>query len=242
MRPARRLITPSWHRHFQLDRRVNRSRTPFLGKMRWLGGKWSGQDRADCRKTGHNPQARRRRADDRRGNIAPGGRSPGQAGLLSRGCIARRQVDRDRTARRITILYHHRLLTTEFFRRHPTQLCFHEQHPEEDFEAKVAFLSPHYPVVRLADAVEAARRFLPLPEDAFVIAFDDGFEDNYDRLFPVMQRCGFRSPSSSPVSSSARKKARGFRRSSICELARVPAIHFAGSVFHSPLRPSVPPR
>jgi peptidoglycan/xylan/chitin deacetylase (PgdA/CDA1 family) len=135
-------------------------------------------------------------------------------------------------ARRITILYHHRLLTTDFFRRHPTQLCFHEQHPEEDFEAKVAFLSHHYPVVRLAEAVERLAGPAPLREDAFVIAFDDGFEDNYDRLFPVMQR--LRVPFTLFVTSESIGTTESPWFQEIinhCEFARLPAIQFAGKRF-----------
>jgi len=91
-------------------------------------------------------------------------------------------------ARRITILYHHRLLDAAFLRRHPIYDGLHEQHAEDDFEAKIRFLAPHYPVVRLVDAVERLDGPAPLSEDAFVIAFDDGFADNYHRLFPIMQR------------------------------------------------------
>jgi peptidoglycan/xylan/chitin deacetylase (PgdA/CDA1 family) len=135
-------------------------------------------------------------------------------------------------ARRITILYHHRLLDAAFFQRHPAYLAFHEQHPEDDFEAKVAFLSQHYPVVRLCEAVERLAGPAPLTEDAFVIAFDDGFADNYHRLYPIMQRRHV--PFTLFVTSESIGTAGSPWFQEVinhCEQAQVPAVHFQGKVF-----------
>jgi peptidoglycan/xylan/chitin deacetylase (PgdA/CDA1 family) len=134
--------------------------------------------------------------------------------------------------RRITILYHHRLLDAAFLRRHPTYLGFHEQHAEDDFEAKVAFLSRRHPIMRLADAVERLADLAPLSEDAFVIAFDDGFADNYHRLFPIMQRQ--KVPFTLFVTSESIGTAGSPWFQEVinhCERAQVPAVHFRGKAF-----------
>jgi peptidoglycan/xylan/chitin deacetylase (PgdA/CDA1 family) len=48
-----------------------------------------------------------------------------------------------------------------------------------------------YPVVALSQVVDAVRQGEPLPSQAVVLTFDDGFESVYSRALPVLSRYGF---------------------------------------------------
>jgi peptidoglycan/xylan/chitin deacetylase (PgdA/CDA1 family) len=49
----------------------------------------------------------------------------------------------------------------------------------------------HYPVVALSRVVDAVRQGEPLPPQAVVLTFDDGFESVYSRALPILSRYGF---------------------------------------------------
>jgi peptidoglycan/xylan/chitin deacetylase (PgdA/CDA1 family) len=78
------------------------------------------------------------------------------------------------------ILYYHRINDTNdsFFPAMPTSV----------FEQQVRFLSRNYRVVSMADL----RRHLESGSPGVVVAitFDDGYLDNYENAFPILQRYG----------------------------------------------------
>lgn len=87
---------------------------------------------------------------------------------------------------RFTILAYHRILphfTASAFHRDPelvsaTQEVFHEQ---------VRWLKRNFAVISFADLKKCEESHEPLPDNALIITFDDGFKDNYEVAFPVLQ-------------------------------------------------------
>jgi peptidoglycan/xylan/chitin deacetylase (PgdA/CDA1 family) len=62
----------------------------------------------------------------------------------------------------------------------------------ERFEWHMAYLKKHrYTVLPLRALVRIIRQGKPLPPRSVVITFDDGYEDNYTRAFPVLKKYGF---------------------------------------------------
>jgi peptidoglycan/xylan/chitin deacetylase (PgdA/CDA1 family) len=56
------------------------------------------------------------------------------------------------------------------------------------FERHIAFLARHYACVSMDDLLEALGSGRPLPPNAAVVTFDDGYRDNYDAAYPVLRR------------------------------------------------------
>jgi peptidoglycan/xylan/chitin deacetylase (PgdA/CDA1 family) len=91
-----------------------------------------------------------------------------------------RLVDRRRTVR---ILYYHSVSDD------PVRSSV----SPAEFERQIAHLHRQgYDVLRLSDAVAALAGGRPVPTRAIVLTLDDGFRDNYERAFPVLER--FRIP------------------------------------------------
>jgi peptidoglycan/xylan/chitin deacetylase (PgdA/CDA1 family) len=77
-------------------------------------------------------------------------------------------------------------------------LCYHRINDEHNpffpaistssFERQMRFLASHYKVVSLAAAIEHLHGGAADP--VLVITFDDGYEDNYQNAFPILQRYG----------------------------------------------------
>ncbi len=61
---------------------------------------------------------------------------------------------------------------------------------ERHFEGQVRYLSRHYRVLPLQYAVDLLRQGAPVPPNAVVITFDDGYRDNYEHAFPILKRYG----------------------------------------------------
>ena len=85
---------------------------------------------------------------------------------------------RKRSAPMARILYYHRVNDDNdpFFPATPTAL----------FDAEMRFLASHYRVVsmdQLADHLDG-----DLPETVVAITFDDGYRDNFENAFPILQR------------------------------------------------------
>jgi peptidoglycan/xylan/chitin deacetylase (PgdA/CDA1 family) len=62
--------------------------------------------------------------------------------------------------------------------------------PQEVFREQLAFLSHHYTVMDLGELVRKMRNHDPIPENAVALTFDDGYRDNYELAFPVLQQYG----------------------------------------------------
>lgn len=54
------------------------------------------------------------------------------------------------------------------------------------FERQMIYLSQHYTILALRDLVQALEQRV-VPENAIVITFDDGFYDNYEFAWPILQ-------------------------------------------------------
>ena len=75
-------------------------------------------------------------------------------------------------------------------------LCYHSIHPSkrfssaspELFERHLAWLGEHADVVPLADV----RSVLPNGRPRVAITFDDGYDDNYEHAFPILERHGMK--------------------------------------------------
>lgn len=58
------------------------------------------------------------------------------------------------------------------------------------FEKEISYLSRNYRVIPLTELGEALRSGSPIPDNAAVITFDDGYRDNYLHAYPVLKRYG----------------------------------------------------
>ena len=62
----------------------------------------------------------------------------------------------------------------------------------ENFEKQMRFVSGHFNVVTFAEMNDLIRKGSPLPANALVITFDDGYDDNYRIAFPILKDNGLR--------------------------------------------------
>ena len=61
-----------------------------------------------------------------------------------------------------------------------------------NFDRQMTFLKKHnYNVISFEKLVDSISAKKALPHNSVVIAFDDGFADNYYRAFPILKRDGF---------------------------------------------------
>ncbi|MBC8060628.1 MAG: polysaccharide deacetylase family protein [Clostridiaceae bacterium] len=65
--------------------------------------------------------------------------------------------------------------------------------PVERFEEHMKYLKDngYYPIT-LTDLYEYLMKDTPIPEKSIVLTFDDGYEDNYTAMFPVLKKYGFK--------------------------------------------------
>lgn len=57
-----------------------------------------------------------------------------------------------------------------------------------EFDAHMAHLRRHYQPVSIEDVLEAHRTGKALPPASVLVTFDDGYLDNYENAFPILQR------------------------------------------------------
>lgn len=57
-----------------------------------------------------------------------------------------------------------------------------------NFESQMKFLSEHYNMVSLNDLAELIINGKSIPKKSVTVTFDDGWGDNYDRAFPILQK------------------------------------------------------
>lgn len=60
----------------------------------------------------------------------------------------------------------------------------------DQFREQVRYVRDRYTPVRCEDVVESVERGTPLPRDAVLITFDDGYDDNYHVAFPILRSLG----------------------------------------------------
>ncbi len=56
------------------------------------------------------------------------------------------------------------------------------------FERQIAFLARRYRCISMDDLMEAFLAGRPLPRNAAVVTFDDGYRDNYEAAYPILRR------------------------------------------------------
>lgn len=61
---------------------------------------------------------------------------------------------------------------------------------QEEFEWQVRFLAEHHQVITCRDLAALLDAGRPVPRDAVIISFDDGYRDNHDVVLPILNRYG----------------------------------------------------
>jgi peptidoglycan/xylan/chitin deacetylase (PgdA/CDA1 family) len=60
--------------------------------------------------------------------------------------------------------------------------------PPDVFERQIAFLARRYRPVSMDELLDAFQADRPLPRNAAVVTFDDGYRDNYEVAYPILRR------------------------------------------------------
>jgi peptidoglycan/xylan/chitin deacetylase (PgdA/CDA1 family) len=60
----------------------------------------------------------------------------------------------------------------------------------ETFRQHIGWLRPEFELIHLGEWVQRARQGKPLPPKACAITFDDGWRDNYEFAFPILEETG----------------------------------------------------
>ncbi len=90
----------------------------------------------------------------------------------------------------VRILAYHRVLDVDE-RTYPFD-CELISASVRDFERQMEHVCSRYRVVTFADLEEYERNNERPPENALVITFDDGYADNYEHAFPILERYGLK--------------------------------------------------
>lgn len=93
-------------------------------------------------------------------------------------------------SRWVRILAYHRVLDVEE-RAYPFD-CELISSSVRDFERQMEHVCSRYRVVTFADLEEYERNNERIPDNALVITFDDGYADNYEQAFPILERYGLK--------------------------------------------------
>lgn len=56
------------------------------------------------------------------------------------------------------------------------------------FEQQMRYLAKHYHVMYLEEIVERIQKGIPLPDHCVAITLDDGYQDNYTYIFPILKK------------------------------------------------------
>ena len=63
----------------------------------------------------------------------------------------------------------------------------------EDFDEQMSYLKKHdYHTITPAELYDSLEGNAELPENPVLITFDDGYRDNYDNAYPILQKYGFK--------------------------------------------------
>ncbi|MES2098573.1 MAG: polysaccharide deacetylase family protein [Pseudomonadota bacterium] len=61
---------------------------------------------------------------------------------------------------------------------------------EDEFDWQVGYLARHHQVITCRDLAELIDAGRPVPREALIITFDDGYRDNHDVVLPILRRHG----------------------------------------------------
>lgn len=89
----------------------------------------------------------------------------------------------------LTVVLYHRVVSIEALGPLDPELV--DATPEE-FDRQMAFLRQHFVPVGLPEVLGAARGEQPLPPNAVLVTFDDGYRDNYEHALPILVNHGLK--------------------------------------------------
>lgn len=61
---------------------------------------------------------------------------------------------------------------------------------QEEFDWQVGYLARHHQVITCRELAALIKSGRPVPRDAVIITFDDGYRDNHDIVLPILKRHG----------------------------------------------------
>jgi len=89
----------------------------------------------------------------------------------------------------LRILAYHRVMPVPDPERYPFDMELISTSPEE-FREQMLLVKERYRPMRLTDVAAAINAGQALPPDAVVITFDDGYDDNYRIVYPILKELG----------------------------------------------------
>jgi len=98
-------------------------------------------------------------------------------GVLGAYAFVRRKL----TKSQVTILAYHRVCPAED-RKYLQPLTL------DSFRKQIKYISEHFEILRLDQLVDLIRSARSLPERAAVVTLDDGYKDNYQYAYPMLQQ------------------------------------------------------
>ncbi|MCL5958559.1 MAG: polysaccharide deacetylase family protein [Chloroflexi bacterium] len=101
------------------------------------------------------------------------------------GALSVWRAARERLLHPTEVVYYHRVSPRL---PHATQPAFLTPISSDFFEEQVAFLARSYEMVPLDLLVQCIREGKPRPDRALAVTFDDGYRDNYEHAYPVLQK------------------------------------------------------
>ncbi|MFZ5862716.1 MAG: polysaccharide deacetylase family protein [Nitrospirota bacterium] len=101
-----------------------------------------------------------------------------------------KSVQRSRLGSGVSVIGYHRVVAQ------PLDMVTTAPHgmvvTRDTFERQIRYLSRRWRIMDLPEVIDLCERRRPMPARACIITFDDGWRDNYDVAFPVLQR--YRAP------------------------------------------------
>ncbi len=115
----------------------------------------------------------------------------GQLGELcySSGLLPSMQLVRSWWQKDLRILAYHRVLPLPDPATYEFDLELISTPPEQ-FREQMQLIKQRFHPMRLSDVATAVEQGQALPKDAVVITFDDGYDDNYHVVFPILRELG----------------------------------------------------
>lgn len=91
---------------------------------------------------------------------------------------------RKQNKQKTIILMYHGVTAT-----HDPVANFDQKHIEfQRFEKQIQYLKKYYSIISLEDFMNSLEREKLLPDNSVIITFDDGYQNNYTQLFPILKK------------------------------------------------------